>query len=97
MLPALRTGDGFQRQAEYTRRPGWSQPLESLWAIVGKWQFVNRLPYATVARCVSSLSRAGLYQGVDLRVLEAFDLDALAHFSGIQLRALCAGACVASQ
>lgn len=97
MLPALRTGDGFQRQAEYTRRPGWSQPLESLWAIVGKWQFVNRLPYATVARCVSSLSRAGLYQGVDLRVLEAFDLDALAHFSGIQVSALCAGACVASQ
>ena len=97
MLPTLRTADGCQRQAEYTRRPGWSQPLESLWAIVGKWQFVNRLPYATVARCVSSLSRTGLYQGVDLRVLEAFDRDALAHFSGIQLRALCAGACVTSQ
>ena len=97
MLPALRLGDGFQRQGEYTRRPGWSQPVESLWAIVGKWQFVNRLPYATVARCVSSLSRTGLYQGVDLRVLEAFDLGALAHFSGIQPSALCAGACVASQ
>lgn len=96
MLPALRLGDGFQRAAEYTRRPGWSRPVESLWAIVGKWQFANRLPYATVARCVSSLSRAGLYQGVDLRVLEAFDLDALAHFSGIQPSALCAGACVAS-
>jgi hypothetical protein len=93
----MRTGDGAQRQTEYTRRPGWSQPLESLWAIVGKWQFVNRLPYSTVARCISSLSRTGLYQGVDLRLLEAVDLDALAHFSGIQLRALCAGACVASQ
>lgn len=97
MLPALRLGDGFQRQADYTRRPGWSRPVESLWAIVGKWQFVNRLPYATVARCVSSLSRTGLYQGVDLRVLESFDLDALAHFSGMQPGALCAGACVASQ
>jgi hypothetical protein len=96
VLPALRLGEGFRREADYTRRPGWSQPVESLWAIVSKWQFVNRLPYATVARCVSSLSHAGLYQGVDLRVLEAFDLHALAHFSGIEPSALCAGACAAS-
>jgi hypothetical protein len=100
MLPGLKLGStpgstpGSVRS--YTRRPGWSQPVESLWAILAKWQFVNRLPYATVARCVSSLSAGGLYQGVDLRLLEAFDLDALARFSGIQLSALCAGACVAT-
>ena len=94
MLPALTTHDFPRREASYAQRPEWTRPVESLWAIVSKWQFINRLPFSTLARCVSSLTRTSLYQGVDLRVLQAFNLDALAHFSGIERSSLCAGACV---
>jgi hypothetical protein len=95
VLPALThlhvPGEG----ASYTRRPEWTRSLESLWGILAKWQFVNRLPYWSIANCVSALSRANLYQGVDLRVLESFDLQALALCSGVGHSALCGGACVA--
>ncbi len=96
MLPALHLGGTLAEAPAYTRRPQWTQPLESLWGILTKWQFVNRLPYSTIAACVSSLARAQMYEGVDLRVLEAFDLDALAHHSGVPRAALAGGACSAS-
>lgn len=79
MLPALHLGSTLTEERVYTRRPQWTQPLESLRGILTKWQFVNRLPYSTIAACVSSLSRSEIYQGVDLRVLEVFDLDVLTH------------------
>lgn len=96
MLPALLLRGKPAAQPTYTRRPHWSQPLESLWCILAKWQFINCLPYSTIARCVSSLSRAEIYQGVDLRVLDSFDLDALNHHSGVPRASLAGGACSAT-
>ena len=96
MLPALLLRGKPAAQSTYTRRPLWSQPLESLWCILAKWQFVNCLPYSTLARCVSSRSRAQTYQGVDLRVLNGFDLDALNHHSGVPRSSLAGGACSAT-
>ena len=93
MLSGLVMRSLSNRESSYARRPDWTRPVESLWAIVAKWQFINRLPFSTLAKCLSSSSRDRYYLGVDLRVLEAFDLDALTHFSGIQYSALCAGAC----
>ena len=96
MLPALLLRGMPAAQPTYTRRPRWSRPLESLWAILAKWQFINCLPYSTIARCVSSLSHAEPYEGVDLRILNGFDLDALSHHSGVPRAALAAGACSAT-
>lgn len=95
MLPALQLCGTPTAEPTYTRRPHWTQPLESLWGILAKWQFINCLAYSTIARCVSSLSRTEIYQGVDLRVLECFDLHALAHYSGVPRAALAGGACSA--
>jgi hypothetical protein len=96
VLPALTLHRLPGEGATYTRRPEWTHSLESLWSILAKWQFVNRLPYWSLARCVSALSRANLYEGVDLRVLESFDLQALAECTGVPHGALCGGACVAT-
>jgi hypothetical protein len=96
LLPALLLRGIPTTEPTYTRRPGWTQPLESLWCILAKWQLINCLPYSTLARCVSPLSRAQTCQGVDLRVLDGFDLDALTHHSGVPRAALAAGACSAA-
>ncbi len=96
MLPALLLRDKPAAQPTYTRRPLWSQPFESLWGILSKWQFVNCLAYSTLARCVSSLSPAEIYQGLDLRALGGFDLDALDHYTGVPRASLARGACSAS-
>lgn len=95
MLPALLLRGLAAAQPAYTRRPRWSQPHESLWAILAKWQFINCLPYSTIAHCVAPLSGAPTYDGVDLRILDGFDLNALSHYSGVPRAALAAGACSA--
>ncbi len=97
MLPALQLGLSRDEEApSYTRRPCWTRPQESLWSILAKWQFLNCLGYPALAACVSTLSRADIYQGVDLRVLEGFDAEALVHHSGVPRTSLAGGACSAS-
>ena len=96
MFPALLLRGLPVAEPSFTRRPGWSQPLESLWAILAKWQFVNCLPYATIARCMCAPLRAPAYEGLDLRVHGGFDLDALNQHSGVSRARLCAGVCSAA-
>lgn len=95
MLPALHIGGAPATEPTYTRRPSWCLAHESLWGILAKWQFINCLPYSTLARCVSSLTHAESYQGVDLRVLDGFDLAAMTINLGVPQAALVAGACSA--
>ena len=69
MLPALQLrcepGEGHS----FTCRPQWVRPLESLWSILAKWQFVNCLPYSTIVATLMMPSATTPDQGVDLRVL----------------------------
>ena len=96
MLPALQLSLKPAEGHTFTRRPQWTQPLESLWGILTKWQFANCVPYTTIATHMFSRPYAGGHLGVDLRVLEAFDLGALAHHSGLSRPALAGGACSGS-
>lgn len=96
MLPALQLCDIQDRTRTFTRRPEWSQPLESLWGILSKWQFVNCLPYSTIAASIFSGPQTESYVGVDLRVLDVFKLAALAEYSGLSRDALAGGACSGS-
>ena len=93
MLPAielpLKPGVGHR----FTRRPDWVAPCESLWGMLSKWQFVNRLPYTTAAAAIIARPVALTDTGVDLRVISAFDLNALALHSGISAVTLAGGAC----
>ena len=93
MLPALQLPLKPAEGHTFTRRPQWIRPLESLWGILTKWQFANCVPYSTIATTVFSRPYAGGHCGVDFRVLEAFDLGALAHHSGLSRAALAGGAC----
>ncbi len=93
MLPALRLCVRPDEAPTYTRRPNWTRPHESLWGILAKWQFINCLAYPAITACVSSLPDADIYDGLDLRALEGFDVDALAHHSGVPQTALAGGAC----
>ena len=82
----------------FTRRPHWTRPLESLWGIFAKWQFVNCVPYSTIASCMLKrpAADAGTGTGVDFRILEGFNLDAIAMHGGVTRAALAKGACCRS-
>src|ERR1039457_4978624 len=91
MLPALLLPAKPNERHSYTRRPEWVRPLESLWSILAKWQFVNRLPYSAIATAI--LRNVTVDQGVDLRLLVQFRLDALAEHSGVSHGMLASAAC----
>lgn len=93
MLPALQLNPMPGERQTFTRRPEWVQPLESLWSILSKWQFVNRLPYSTIANAILARSAETSSQGVDLRSLDQFRLDALAEHSGVSPNTLASAAC----
>ena len=72
------------------------RPLGSLWSILAKWQFVNRLPNVSIANLFLSRSVAQSEQGADLRLLENFRMDALAEHSGLHTDLLASSACCPS-
>ena len=96
MLPALQLrcepGEGHS----FTCRPQWVRPLESLWSILAKWQFVNCLPYSTIVATLMMPSATTPDQGVDLRVLSPFHLDAFVEHSGLSQNLLASAACCSS-
>lgn len=96
MLPALSLRCASVQGASFTRRPLWVRPLESLWSILTKWQFVNRLPYVSIASLLLSRCAAQSEQGADLRLLENFRMDALAEHSGLGADLLASSACCPS-
>jgi len=91
MLPALLLRPKPNERHSFTRRPEWVRPLESLWSILAKWQFVNRLPYSTIASAI--LRQVTVDQGVDLRLLDHFRLDAFSEHSGVSRNMLASAAC----
>lgn len=91
MLPALLLPPKPNERHSFTRRPEWVRPTESLWTILAKWQFVNRLPYSSIASVI--LRQVTVDQGVDLRVLDQFRLDAFSDHSGISRERLASAAC----
>ena len=95
MLPTLHLRGLLAAGPTFTRRPLWVRPLESLWSILAKWQFVNRLPFVNLARLFLSHSAAQSEQGADLRLLESFKIDALAEHSGLSADFLASAACCA--
>ena len=92
MLPALLLPAKPNERHSFTRRPEWIRPLESLWSILAKWQFVNRLPYSSIASAI--LRNVTVDQGVDLRLLDHFRPDAFAEHSGVSHDMLASSACV---
>ena len=96
MLPALQLqcepGEGHT----FTRRPLWIRPLESMWGIMAKWQFVNRLPYASLATSLLTRSATASDQGIDLRLLGAFRLERLVEHSGLSHSMLASATCCSS-
>jgi hypothetical protein len=93
MLPALQLLPKPNEHHTFTRRPEWVRPLESLWSILAKWQFVNRVPYSTIASSILTRSGAAAEHGVDLRLLEHFCMDALAEHSGLSHSMIASAAC----
>lgn len=91
MLPALLLPAKPNERHSFTRRPEWVRPLESLWSILAKWQFVNRLPYSTIATAI--LRHLTVDQGVDLRLLDHFRLDSFAEHTGLSHDMLASAAC----
>ena len=96
MLPALRLRFKSGEAASFTRRPLWVRPLESLWSILAKWQFVNCLPYSHVVSTLLVPSVVIPDQGIDLRVLCAFQVDAFVEHSGLSQSMLANAACCSS-
>lgn len=96
MLSALPLRRASAQGASFTRRPLWVRPLESLWSILAKWQFVNRLPYVSIASLLLSRCAAQSEQGADLRLLENFRIDALAEHTGLGADLLASSACCPS-
>jgi DNA-directed RNA polymerase subunit RPC12/RpoP len=63
---------------------------------LAKWQFVNQLPYSTIAGAILTRSTIAAAQGVDLRVLDHFRLDAFNEHSGVSLSLISGAACCGS-
>jgi hypothetical protein len=61
--------------------------MESLWAMLARWQYVNRVPYATLATVALAPPPADSATGADLRTLAGFELDSLSHHTGLARRA----------
>lgn len=93
MLPAIELPAKPGVGHTFTRRPDWVAPLESLWSILSKWQFANRVPYSCVAAAILARPYPQADAGVDLRVCNVFDLNALAEHTGVAAAALARGAC----
>jgi hypothetical protein len=93
MLPAIERSSKFGVGPTFTRRPDWVSPLESLWSILSKWQFANRVAYSVVAQSFFAGAYVQADLGVDLRLGVSFDLRRISEHTGVPLNDLARGLC----
>lgn len=96
MLPALWRRSQSGPEASLTTRRDWSWPLESSWAVLTRWQFLNRLPFASLAQYTLLRPSLANSEGVDLRVREPFSIENLAHHTRLSPEQLASSFCARS-